>query len=183
MTLVSTAAKSAASSGGSQTQLASTTLLAPGTVDFNGISQSYTDLLVSIIARGARAAAAEFLGCQFNADSGTNYDTEQAQAAGATFTASNLAAQTKGRISQNMPAASASAGFFYMARVWIPGYASTTWRKLAFCEGFVNNGGSWVRDFHSFEWASTAAISRITLFGETTANLDTGTFVRLYGVS
>ena len=159
--------------------LSNTTLGADGTFDVQNIDQTYNDLVLMAIFRGTRAATVDFLQVRFNNDSGANYDGIWSTGGG---TATSLGA-TSGRISGAMVAASGTAGDFFMAEMFIGGYASTTWRKTIFSTAAapVTAGVTIIPETATVWWNSTAAINRIGFFGGTTANLLAGSQLRIYG--
>lgn len=170
--------------GGAVALLSTTTLVAAGSIDVSGISGSYNDLILMLIARSAEAGTSDSPGIRFNADSGSNYYSERLPTSG---TNSPTGAEQRGvtqAILGRVPAVSGLANSFGIIQVHIPGYKSTTWLKSFLTHQydleattaagqFVTHGGG--------QWASTAAITRITINSGAVAGLAIGSELRIYG--
>ena len=176
-------------SGGTQTLLSTTTLGAPGTIDVSGIAQTYSDLYMVLICAGAEAVAtADTLIMLVNNDTAAHYTNDVMRANAAAASGVQALDDTKATLSNSLPtrAGTSLANSFLMFNVWILGYASTTWDKLV-----LGTGGSCPRDVtsnivpeHGVNiWLQTTAVSRVTFKGLTTANLVTGSTLRIYGVT
>lgn len=173
----------AAAGGGAITLLSTITLGADGTIDFTGIDQSHTDLLIQGNVRGTNAATTDTLEIHVNNDVGTNYQYEQAVAAGAAWTVFGGTASTVlDTIDNALPAATANAAFFAGIQLTFYGYRSTSWNKTMTGTVALPNGTNGQLSVVAGNWLSTAAINRITLFGGFTANLKAGSSVKLYGI-
>jgi hypothetical protein len=174
-----------AGAAGAMTLLTTTTLASANTFNVTGISGSYNDLLLVLICRGARASTNDNLQMQFNGDTGSNYGTESMFAFGATAPVSGENASTSALYNRTIPAATENAAVFSMLRIHIPGYASTTWWKSVIGATTYNpnitTGNIRITEFSGL-WKNTAAITSVQLFGQTTANLDTGSTLRIYGI-
>jgi hypothetical protein len=168
-----------------QTLLSTTTLAVDGTFDVATIDQTYNDLLLVCICRATRAATTEVLGLRFNNDSAGNYDFGVTYNQNSTQTVNTSTAQTSIQPNWRVPAASATAAYFAQTWMYVAGYASTTWRKsmigqwegqsaIGAANSSQGNSAGW--------WASTAAINRVQIFGVVTANLLTGSVLRIYGI-
>jgi len=178
-----TVAANVAIAAGAQTLLSTTTLGADGTFDLTSISQAYNDLLLVVIARGAASAANDRIILRLNNDSATNYDDQTVEGAASAAVASRHAATATPEIVDVIPAGTAPSNYFGISEILIPGYTSTTWEKVALAKWAASNGaGTPLNGQTSVQWHSTAAISRVGLFGQTTANLLAGSTVRLYGI-
>lgn len=174
-------ASSRGSSGtGSAALITSVTLGADGTFDVSGLSQAYNDLVLSLIVRGTRASTAEFLQLQLNADTGAHYDSATMNGASVPAT---FFAQTSATLSSAMAAATASANQFSVFEIVIFGYASVAFNKTILSHSFnpITAGSSVVIEESGGIWQSSAAVTRVTLFGGTTANLKAGSILRVYG--
>lgn len=166
-------------------RLTRTVLAAPGTFDVDAIDQSYADLLLGLMVRGTRTDVFDYLGMQFNGDTGNHYSTQFMDAGGAGVGSGEYPNQGSIVISNAVTAASGAADWFSSVRVVIPGYASSLWRKHA--HGITAEG----RGIGAYElapivtagaWDDTSPITSIHLFGETTANLAAGSEMRVYGI-
>lgn len=167
------------------TLLYSVTLGSDGTFDQATIPQTYNDLIVVFIVRGTDAGATDTLQVRFNNDSGANYGSNYDQGSGTVTGANFTAGATSSRASQAIPAAGLGAGLFTALRIWIPGYASTTWHKGFYVENVIAFGtaqSSIIASETVGLWDVATAISRIQAFGAATANLLTGSQMRIYGV-
>lgn len=173
----------APAASGALTLLSTTTRATDGTIDVSSISQAYNDLVLQAIIRGTDAAATDTCKLVLNNDTAANYGSQSLQgtAATASATESNSAAFVSAGI---MPAAAATANCFWFAQIIIPGYASTVWDKVVLVQyGYgtaITTGTRFVTNRMGF-WASTAAVNRVTLSGFSTANLLTGSTLRIYG--
>lgn len=179
-------AKWAAASTGALTLLSTTTLGGAGTFDVSAISGAYNDLILVLIARGARVAQfTDEIQLRFNNDSGSSYSRENVSALSTTVAGVQSGTTTSILTAGGgIPAASAPANSFGVWEATVYGYASTTWLKAlnyaAFdyadpgsgSQVFIRGGGVWI---------STAAITRVQIQGQTTANLVTGSQLRIYG--
>lgn len=162
--------------------LSSTTLGGSGTFDVSSISQAYSDLTLVILARGTDAGATDNLLLRFNNDSTANYDWQQNAFFGTSSSFSQGAAAAQIQIAV-CPAAGATANYFGLFEITMPGYASTTWVKRALqpmtmYESIVGTPASCA---NAGLWRSTAAINRVQILGGNTANLATGSQLRIYG--
>lgn len=181
---VAPASSRGATSSGALTLLSTTTLSGSGTIDVSAIDQTYNDLFFVLIARGTRAAATDGVLLRLNNDSGANYDYIVLGDNSGAQSKSLAQAQTSAFVANLMPGNTATAGRFLTAEFVIPGYASTTWSKQVIWASCGESGTSsaLVYSEHAAAfWLSTAAVTRITVFGQTTANLATGSTLRIYG--
>lgn len=189
MALSPTSSRGSTSSGTS-TLLSTTTLSSPGTIDVSSISQSYNDLYLVLIAAGAEATnTSDTLIMLINNDTAAHYSGDVLRANAAVASGVQALDDTKATISNTLPtrAGTSLANSFLMFNLWLPGYTSTTWNKL-----ILGTGGSVPRDVTSNivpehgvnMWIiAPTAINRVTFKGLTTANLVTGSTLRIYGVT
>jgi len=167
------------------TLLSTTTLGADGTFDIQSISQSYNDLLVHCIVRGTDAGAFDSLRLRFNNVSTASYGSQEMEAIAATPVGAELTSATSGWAARYISAAGATAGLFSFVTITIPGYTSTTWGHQWFAfSAFTNaiTGSGMACNYTIGFTAATTAISRLQLFGGTTANLLAASTVRVYGI-
>lgn len=164
--------------------LSTTTLGSDGTFDVSGIDQTYSDLILIGIVRGTRAAATvDTLWMRFNNDSGAHYDNQFLDSHGSTTASSVSNTDAAIYAASIIPASTATAGDFGYFCAEIPGYASTVWNKTANCDysSPITAGSLVWRGFLGGVWRSTAAITRVQVLGQTTANLLAGSQLRIYG--
>jgi hypothetical protein len=172
---------------GALTQIGFFTLGADGTFDVQNIVNTYNDLLLVIVARATRAAAAtDGLVLRLNNDTGANYYGQNAVFANTTSSIAADPGDTGAIVQNRLPAATATAGHFGYVEILIPGYSSTGWQK-----GILSTAHSTTsllaaganQETNGYTWANTAAVARVTLFGQTAANLLAGSSLRIYGVT
>lgn len=176
----------AAGGGGGAVTLLSTTTIA-GTAaafDVSSISGSYNDLVLVLVGRASFSAANDSVMLRFNGDTAANYATQQMNASGSTATGFEQNSDTK--ISPGtVPASSAAAGWFGVITVLLPGYASTTWNKLALVDaGYATalTAGNKQATKVTGVWASTAAITRVQfLINDSPNTFVIGSTLRIYG--
>lgn len=161
------------------------TLGAAGTFDVSSIPADYDDLLLLLWARGDVAATSDVVDVLFNNDTTDgNYHFQQHY-----VVAGSVSAVTEGAFpaSARIPADSAAASSFGMARIHIPEYASTGELKTLFShsgglEGAANIGSS--RFVTSWEDGGATAINRITIQpdGHPTDEFLTNSRLRIIGI-
>ena len=171
--------------GGSVTLLSSTTLGADGTFDVSSISQAYNDLLLVFVGRGTRAAATDNLLLRLNNDStAANYDGQRLSGALAVAAANtqNLGA-ISGIVIGFAIGTTGTANRATSVECWLHGYSGTTFHKNALSLGFEDFSADAGRELDACAgtWLSTTAITRVQLQGQTTANLLSGSSLRIYG--
>ena len=149
---------------------------AAASVTFSGIAGTFTDLMISMNARGDAAAGNINVGIQVNGDAGTNYDDGNFLSSG---TFSNTG-QTQA-ILCIVTAATATANFSSGCEIRLYNYARTTFFKplQGISSGFVsapNEGLS------AGLWKSTAAITSVTIL-PSSGNFITGSTFTLWGIT
>jgi hypothetical protein len=148
----------------------------------------FRHLLLEIVGRGDTAAGFVECGLRFNADAGNNYGWERLDATGAVAAASEsgAAAQSSGR-AWFLSAANALAATPGIARIWIPNYGGTTFKKLAridwgfFVGAAFPAAGELTSDYTTIFWNNAAAITRLDLI-TLAGNFVAGTTITLYGI-
>jgi hypothetical protein len=171
--------------GGAWALLSTTTITGSAAIfDVSSISGAHNDLLLVLIGRAAYSAVTDSVMLRFNNDSGSNYGTQQINAAGSP--PSGFEQSSDNKISPgSVPASSAAAGWFGLIEMLIPGYASTTWNKT------VTFNGSYAAGLASGykqvtvgigAWNNTAAITRVQLLINDSPNtFVVGSQLRIYG--
>jgi hypothetical protein len=176
----------AAGAAGAWTLISTTTLAAAGPIDVTGISSSYNDLLLVLIARCAAASASDTLFLRFNGDSGsnTNYNWQQLRGNGSTASAVEVLGFNCFQ-AVNFSANSAPANLFSVAEFLIFGYASTTWMKgVHYKSGsFAGSSSGQLSSINNTGfWNQTAAINRVTFSTQSSPfNFVAGSQLRIYG--
>ena len=171
---------------GAMTQLYALTLGADGTFDQASIAQTYNHLFMILIARSPRVATNDIAVIRFNNDSGANqYLWQSILGRVTTAAAGQDLTRTSGVLNGGVPAASVGAGIWSTSHIWIAGYASTTWHKACTSveAGPEDEAANYEAGANCTIWKSTAAINRIQVFGNSTANLLSGSQLFIYGVT
>lgn len=150
----------------------------------NGIAAGHADLIVLIYVRTDRAATQDNINIRVNADSGADYDLLRLQ--GASTTASSLAIVAATAFTGQaltVSSASAVAGEFSAAQLFIPSYANTVGFKTANVHASTpdETGANCVVALFAAQWRSTAAISRMAITPVAGTNLVTGSRLAIYG--
>lgn len=173
--------------GGAQTLLSTATLGAPGQIDVSGIAQTFNDLYMVLICAGAEVTnPSDTLLMLVNNDTAAHYTNDVMRANAAAASGVQALDAASAAIGNTLPTRSGTslANSFLMFTILIPGYTSTLWNKM-----IISSGGSIPRDvtsnivpeFGANAWLQTAAVNRVTFKGLTTANLVTGSTLRIYG--
>lgn len=154
-----------------------------GTLTFSSIPATYKHLRLIGHVRGTHAAATDNLAIRFNNSSAAVYDDcfLAGDSSGAVSAGGNIGA-TQAR-SVHINTAISPASDFTTVDITVANYASTSVNK-AFSAGTggANNSTLTLMVILWGQWGSTAAINRIDLFGNLTANLAIGSTVSLYGI-
>lgn len=175
--------KWATPSSGALTLLSTTTLGGAGTFDVSSISGSYNDLILVLIVRGSRSSGTDTLLIRLNNDSGANYVRQELHGSGSTASATQSASSTAAD-SILIPGSTATASLFAFVEATLHGYASTTWKKSIEWRTFTAvdlASGSYQIQHGGVLWNNTAAVTRVQALGNVTANLVTGSQLRIYG--
>lgn len=162
-------------------QLIAETVLgsAAATISFTSIPATFRHLELVLEGRTAHVGTSIAVGCQFNADGGTNYDRQTLQAVGTAVSATQTAAGSYIQLGilSGTTAATDSPGSI---RAMFPSYRQTTWHKTVIAE-CAAQASSLATQRNVGRWANTAAITRIDLFNTSSANFLAGTVATLYG--
>jgi len=174
---------------GDFTKISGTVLGSPATdITFSSISGGFSQLCLVVMGRCSDAVLNELLMCQFNGDTGFNYDYQYLQATGNTTSGTNFAAELQSQAAIGLfPGANATVGLAGSTTVWFPFYAGTTFWKTFNGTGMAE----WNHALSSSQavvpvsgmWASTAAITSIKVFPADGSNLLAGSGAVLYGVN
>lgn len=151
---------------------------AQATIDVSSIVAGYGDLEIEFLARGDTAATTANLFLRFNNDSGANYDYQVLVASAGTVSSAETFGQTSGAVGV-IPAASAGASLAGGGIIHIPGYAGTTFNKVALCTTTYKIGtssGNMTKRDNAIFWRNSAAITRVTLL-LSAGNFATGSYV------
>ena len=168
---------------GGMAQLSKQILVSPtGTINFGGISQSYTNLQIISSAQSTATGGFEGISMVFNGDTGSNYIGSYSYNANASPNATQYSggAGYAGFLSDNL----GGTGYFSASLCTIPNYSGTVARKnaIATSNGYLGSGGSpasYVLTVGT-NWSNTAAITSITL--SCAGSFVTGSSFSLYGL-
>lgn len=176
----------AGGSGGGGVQLFFQALGAPAaSIDSGaaGFSGSFTSLLILIQVRTNTAATNVAGKILFNNDSGGNYDRTRLQTVNTTVTGATGLAQTS--LAPTFAANTLGAGVFSTCRMFIPAYSATTAQKSGeLTSGIADpTAANCLVEINSFNWRSTAAITRVSIASSDAANLLAGSSMVIYGLT
>ncbi len=151
--------------------------------DFTSISGAYAHLLLILSIRGDVAGSTQTNpGLRFNNDSGSNYHYEQLRALTAGVASALVVSQSSARLGYTT-AATADSGAFGTFRVEIPDYANSARHKSFHAEGgAVTSSGEGIVTAVVGRWASTAAVTRVTIIDQNGGNWVAGSRATLYGL-
>lgn len=151
----------------------------------SSIPGTYEDLMIHVMGRFTDSAIAQNVQVQFNGDTGANYHYQAVFGSGSTTSSSAAAGNTSLFVAE-FSAATGTANYAGSCRLVIPSYARTVFNKTVTGQGGVFWGASAADSQLAMtfgEWASTAAITSVTLFGAGGLAWTQGSVVSLYGVS
>lgn len=162
------------------TQIGSAVTVGAGgaaSIDFTSIPSTYTDLVVKLSSRTARANVVDFIQINFNgsATSFTARGIEGNGSSAASFTDTVFIGSTSG--------SSSTASTFGTLEVYIPNYTGSTNKSYSVDAVGENNGTTAYSDLVAGLWSNTAAITSIKLLSATASNFSQYTTAYLYGVS
>jgi len=142
--------------------------LPAASVTWSGISASYDHLCIKISGRSDDAAYYDYLGIQFNGDTGTNYSDTYLYSGAATPYTSRSTGGTHISHVYGITAASTLADTFGAMTVWIPHYANSTNFKQVFGSGVVPNDSNtdyqWIMSVMAGLWQDTDAITSVLVY-------------------
>jgi hypothetical protein len=149
---------------------------AASSIDFTSIPATYTDLLVSVSARGSTAGVIENIVIQFNG--ATTQFTDRL------LSGNGSAAQSDNdtNIRVKMPAATATASTFGNAYFYVPNYAGSTNKSVSVDAVTENNATLAVSQLSAALWSNTAAITSVKIKADA-GNLVQYSTAYLYGIS
>lgn len=179
------AQSSQSGSSGAVTLISRTVVGAGGAanVDLTGIPATFENLEVVVVARDDAVVTNHSLLVRLNNDSGANYNWQRSGSFdGNNGNNSEGVGQTSATVGDVL-GASAPAGAASTTRMILAGYARTVFNKTiqAFSGGHYGVGQSLFYQMFN-EWASTAAVNRITIT-PTSGNFVQGTVVTLFGIT
>jgi len=162
------------------TLIASNTVGAGGaaSITFSSIAGTYTDLLVKVSGRSARAGQqADNLFVTFNSNT-SNYSVRTLQGNGSSASSSNFSNRYA---SLALDAAGSTASIFSSHEIYIPSYASAYYKSYSVDNVSENNATAAQSDLLAGLWSNTAAITSIELKPEVSTFVQYTT-AYLYGI-
>jgi hypothetical protein len=166
---------------GTYTLISSNTLgSSTTTVTFSSIPQTYTDLVLVMMARGTGAGTDRDIYMRFNSDSASNYSRTRLYGNGSSALSTRESSVAQITIG-NMPASSASSSEFNTAIININDYSNTTTYKTALLR--ENTNGSWGGTVFAIVglWRNTAALTSVS-FTPDSGDFSSGSTFKLYGI-
>lgn len=158
-------------------------LLGPNTISFLNISQIYSALVLQFKLRSTLAAASDSLDITFNNDGTASYDYLFYSATDPSTFATGVSVGAVVIRLGSVPAATATANFFAVGQIIIPGYRLTTSHKFLTSQMY-SEYTALAANIHIFtaggRWANAAAITRLDLLSGN--QWATGSYVSLYGI-
>lgn len=170
-------------SGGAVVIFDSTLGAAAASIDsgVGSIPADYDVLEVWMILRTNDAGTSVLVDVTVNNDTGNNYDQEAVVGFNATVTGSAAVAQAKWTV--NAHGAGGGASYASCVRITLPGYAQTSFFKVA--EALIASNDSTANEnavkAMALTWRSTAAITRMKVAAQGAATLDAGSRLLIYG--
>ncbi len=150
---------------------------AAASVDFTGIPQTYTDLVIVASARYVSTNTGQGLGIRFNGDTSSNYSftiLEGNGSAASSYRVSNTTSGAMGAV------ANGSQTSFAVVSTSIQNYTNNTINKTYITR---QSGPSFVQGIAGLWRATPAPITSISIFGSGTAgNIDSGSTFTIYGI-
>lgn len=161
--------------GSTYTPIATTTLgSAASTYTFSSIPGTYTDLV--LVINGGTSSSGQSIGMQFNGDSGSNYYSVDMWGNGSAVQHGRLTGSTFIRVVGR--GVGTDTTLIDNSITHIQNYSSSSAKKAVINRSTISGGVT----ASGGKWNSTAAITSITLLGES-SNLITGTTLTLYGIA
>ncbi len=149
-------------------------------IEFTSIPGTYQHLQIRMIARSTTSNASSYALLRFNGDTGANYAWHWLNGNGASAAASGSGGSTEGYV-EEFTGNTATASIFGAAVIDILDYASTSKNKTVRALAGNDRNGSGRLYVYSDLWASTSAITTITL-PVNSGNWAQYTTAALYGV-
>lgn len=147
------------------------------TIDFTGIPQTYTDLVLVSSVRTSRAAYHESLTMSFNGLT-TNRTNRRIYADGTGAASTNDTTMYGGQAA----GATATASTFGSSMTYVPNYSGSSNKSSSNDGVSENNATNALAMLNANLWSSTAAITQITLTPENGGTIQQYSTVTLYGI-
>lgn len=160
--------------------LASVTLSSDtGSVVFNSISQSYTDLILVMNLRDTTSGTGNTdVYARFNSDSGSNYSNTQIYGNG-TSAISNRGSNQSYMYAASMVPGGTASGTFNTSILQIMSYSNATTYKTVLTRTGLASGLTAAR---VNMWRSTSAVTSLLIYPESSFSFASGSTFNLYGI-
>lgn len=163
--------------------LASKTLLVDGPIDFTGLSGAYSDLIIAGKLRALNATGVQ-LRMRLNGDSGNDYASTLVNFNGTSVATNEENTPQTSMHCGNLNLSGSTAGDWSPVELTIAGYSSTTWQKnvvgtVGQPEVLTTGGRTLYQCLCT--WNQTAAVNRVTIFGNTGTDYVAGSQIKIYG--
>jgi hypothetical protein len=135
-----------------------------GSITFNNIPQTFTDLYIAISNRENTVTGPTFVAqwLRFNGDTGSNYSNTRIYGNGSSATSTRDSSQTLA-FWGSAPTGSATANTFGNVGIYIPNYTGSNF-KSGISDAVAENNATYAEQtLVAFLWRSTAAITSVSL--------------------
>lgn len=147
------------------------------TVTFSSIPGTYTDLVLVMSVRSARASQRrDALDIGFNAST-ANFSGRRLRGSGSAASSATIT-----RFIAEVPAATATSNTFSNVEIYIPNYAGSTNKSFSVTSVQEDNQAEAYIDAVAGLWSNTAAITEIAITSTNSANLLSTSSFFLYGI-
>ena len=153
------------------------------TISFINIPQTFNHLKIVCMGRCTNSATVCTPGIQFNGDTGAHYNNQLLRVTGSSASAFVNINQDSGIIS-DWTAANSTSGFPGNCIAYIPCYAQTNLFKTVIARSTdIDASGASITEIWGSSWASTSAITSITIFEIGGGSFIPGSAFYLYGMN
>jgi hypothetical protein len=146
-------------------------------IQFTGIPQIFTDLVIKLSTRGTDTDVASFPFIHLNGV-GTNQSIRTLSSNG-----TSAASQSISTILWVSNGATSTANTFGSSEIYIPNYTGSTAKSVSIDSVSENNGTAGLQYIVSGLWNVTSPITSITIFNQSPFNHVVGSTVSLYGIN
>lgn len=149
-------------------------------IEFTGIPQDGTDLLLVVSARTALSGDGDNIRARFNSDSGSNYPYRWLFGNGSS--AGSLSGTTTGILGISASGSTSTANTFGNSAIYIPNYTSAANKSVSADALNENNATAATAYISAAMWNNTSSITSITLTSTTSSNLLQHSTASLYKI-
>jgi hypothetical protein len=133
-------------------------------IDFTSIPSTYTDLCIKLSARSNAAAANyDLMFYRFNADSTNSYIGRWLSGDGSTTYSNNQTATAYAIPRYAIPAATATSNTFGSLDMYIPNYAGSNYKSVAYDSASENNATAGYLNMQADLWQKTNIITSFSI--------------------